>query len=167
MSHYTNLIGLPYIVGKQDCYSIVRRYFDQAYGLKLRNYARPDRFWEDQSLDLYKMFKLEGAKPVLDDTIEIGDVLLMPLFTPFATHACIVVGDNLILHHPPGRLSCVEPMRPKWSNRTSVVVRHPAVTAAHAKQPVEQVHLHEILNAQVLQSPEFQAAAARVLESER
>jgi len=167
MSHYSNLIGLPYINGKQDCYSIVRRYFDQTYGLKLRNYARPDRFWEDQSLDLYKMFKLEGAKPVLDDTIEIGDVLLMPLFTPFATHACIVVGDNLILHHPPGRLSCVEPMRPKWSNRTSVVVRHPVVTAANTKHPVEQVHLHEILNAQVLQSPEFQAAAARVLASQR
>ena len=141
MSHYSNLIGLPYIDGQQDCYSIVRRYFDQNYGLKLRNYARPSRFWEDQQLDLYKMFKLEGAKPVLDDTVELGDVLLMPLFTPFATHACIVVGDNLILHHPPGRLSCVEPMRPKWSNRTSVVVRHPVVTAANAAKPVEQVEL--------------------------
>ena len=165
MSHYHNLIGLPYIDGKQDCYSIVRRYFAENYGLNLRNYARPSRFWEDQSLDLYKMFRREGARPVLDDTIEIGDVLLMPLFTPFATHACIVVGDNLILHHPPGRLSCVEPMRPKWSNRATVVVRHPAVTAAHAAQPAEQVHLHEILNAQVLQSPEFAAAAKRVLES--
>lgn len=163
MSRYTDLIGLPYIDGKQDCYSIVRRYFAENYGLNLRNYARPSRFWEDQQLDLYKMFVLEGAKPVLDDRIELGDVLLMPLFTPFATHACIVVGDNLILHHPPGRLSCVEPMRPKWSNRASVVVRHPAVTAAKAQQPVQQIHLHEILNAQVLQSPEFQAAAERVL----
>lgn len=39
MSHYSNLLGLPYIDGKQDCYSIVRQYFDQTYGLKLRNYA--------------------------------------------------------------------------------------------------------------------------------
>lgn len=167
MSHYSDLIGLPYIDGKQDCYSIVRRYFAENYGLNLRNYARPSRFWEDDQLDLYKMFKLEGAEPVLNDSIELGDVLLMPLFTPFATHACIVVGDNLILHHPPGRLSCVEPMRPKWTNRTSVVVRHPVITAANNNKPVQQLHLHEIINAQVLQSPEFRAAAKRVLESGR
>jgi len=166
MSNYNNLVGLEYSIGKQDCYSIVRRYFDQTYGLKLRNYARPDRFWEDQGLDLYQMFVLEGAKTVEDNSIEIGDVVLVPLLTPFATHACIVVGDNLILHHPPGRLSCVEPLRPRWLNRSLAVVRHPEVTRQN-KPKVETVHLHEVIDAQLFKDPGFQGTLERVLGSGR
>lgn len=166
MSNYSNLIGLEYSIGKQDCYSIVRRFFAQNYDLHLRNYARPDRFWEDNGLDLYQMFVLEGAKLVEDGSIEIGDVVLVPLLTPFATHACIVVGDNLILHHPPGRLSCVEPLRPRWLNRALAVVRHPKVTAAN-KPKVETVHLHEVIDAQLFKDPGFQGTVERVLGSGR
>lgn len=167
MSAYNNLIGLPYKIGHTDCYSIVRDYYRQVYGLRFRNYARPDHFWEDNGLDLYRMFKLEGAKAVTDDTLEIGDVLLMPLMTPFPTHACILVDNNLVLHHPPGRLSIVEPLR-KWQNRATIVVRHPEVTRINAERQKEQaVHLHEVINADVFRSPDFQAAVARVLGSER
>jgi cell wall-associated NlpC family hydrolase len=166
MSNYNNLLGLEYIPGKQDCYSIVRRYFDQEYGLKLRNYARPDRFWEDQTLDLYKMFVLEGARPVHDGSIEIGDVILCPILTPFATHALIVVGDNLVLHHPPGRLSCIEPLRPRWISRALNTIRHPAVSAKN-KPVAETVHLHEVLDANLFKDPGYQATLERVLGSQR
>lgn len=168
MSTYDNLIGLPYDMGKTDCFSIVRQYFLQNYGLRFRNYARPDNFWEDEGLDLYKMFRREGARPVTDDSIEIGDVLLMPLLTPFATHACIVVEPNLILHHPPGRLSCTEPLKPKWFNRATAVVRHPTVTRLNEERAeTKTLHLHEVLNADIFRTPEFQAATARLLGSER
>jgi cell wall-associated NlpC family hydrolase len=166
MSNYNNLLGMEYIPGKQDCYSIVRRYFADNYDLNLRNYARPDRFWEDSSLDLYQMFVLEGARPVHDDSIEIGDVILVSLLTPFAAHACIVVGDNLILHHPPGKLSCVEPFRPRWQSRALNTIRHPKVTAAN-KPAIEKVHLHEVIDAQLFQDPGFQGTIARVLGSDR
>lgn len=162
MSAYLNLVGLEYVPGKQDCYSIVRRHYQESYGVRLRNYARPDRFWEDASLDLYQMFRLEGAFEVIDSQIAIGDVLLMPLFTPFATHACVVVGDNLILHHPPGRLSCVEQMRPKWSNRATQIIRHPDVFAANQKV-ARKVHLHEVVDAELFRTPEFQSTVGRLL----
>mgnify|MGYP002776216957 FL=1 len=166
MSAFNNLIGLEYLPGKQDCFSIGRRYFRQNFDLRLRNYARPDRFWEDPHLDLYRFYQREGFKAVIDDTITIGDVLLMPLHTPFATHACIVVDDNLILHHPPGGLSCTDRMRPRWSNRATVVLRHPLVTQLLKPVP-KTVHLHEVLDADVFRNPEFQRAAARVLGSSR
>ena len=162
MSTYSDLIGLPYIPGKQDCFSIGRRYFRDNYDLRLRNYARPDRFWEDPQLDLYQFYRREGFRAVLDDTVEIGDVFLMPLHTPFATHACIVVDDNLILHHPPGQLSCTDRMRPRWSNRATVILRHPVVTAARAQNP-KLVHLHEVIDADVLRTRDFQNALGRVL----
>lgn len=162
MSNYSNLIGLPYLPGKQDCFSIGRIYFRQNFGIKIKNYARPDRFWEDTGLDLYQMYHLEGFRPVVDDTIELHDVLLMPLHTPFATHACIVVDDNLILHHPPGGLSCTDRLRPRWSNRATITLRHPEVSRLNKPQP-KTVHLHEVLDADVFRDPEFQRAAARVL----
>lgn len=165
MSNFSNLIGLPYIPGKQDCFSIGRNYFRQNHALRLRNYARPDRFWEDAQLDLYRFYQREGFKAVVDDSSQIGDVLLMPLHTPFATHACIVVDDNLILHHPPGGLSCVDRMRPRWSNRATVVLRHPTVTINN-KVATKTVHLHEVLDADVFRNPEFQRTAARILGSQ-
>lgn len=165
MSTYSNLIGLQYDMGRVDCYSIIRNYFAQEYGLRLRNYARPDRFWED-GLDLYKLFKLEGAKAIGDENLQIGDVLLMPLLTPFATHACVVVENNTILHHLPGRLSSVDPLH-KWYNRATAIVRHPTVTKINEERRAGQtVHLHEVLNAHVLRTPEFQATVERVLGRE-
>lgn len=164
MSTYDNLTGLPYFPGKQDCFSICRQYFAAAYGLFIRNYARPERFWEDRQLDLYKMYKLEGFRPVTDDTFEIGDVLLMPLMTPFATHACIVVADNLILHHPPGQLSVTDRLNPRWGSRATIVVRHPEVTRLNKERLApETIHLHEIIDADVFRHPDFKAAAKRVL----
>lgn len=166
MSNFSNLLGLEYVAGKQDCYSIVRQYYDQNLGVKLRNYARPDRFWEDANLDLYQMFSLEGAYAVHDNSIEIGDVILVSLLTPFAAHALIVVGDNQVLHHPPGQLSCLDSLRPRWMNRALATIRHPG---AKLKEPPKQevLHLHEVIDAQLFRDPGFQETVARVLGSGR
>lgn len=162
----SDLIGLPYIPGRQDCFSIGRRFFAKHFGLKIRNYARPDRFWEDPALDLYQLYRREGFKMVADDRIQVGDVLLCSLNTPTATHACIVVADNEVLHHPPGGLSVVERMRPRWTNRAANVIRHPDVTEA-LKPKTQTIHLHEVVDAELFRNPEFQRTVERVLGSGR
>jgi cell wall-associated NlpC family hydrolase len=162
MSNYDNLLGLPYLQGKQDCYSIARRYYAQVWGLRLPNWARPTAFWNDENLNLYKQYRTSGFVPVTDDDWQIGDTLLMPLRTQFHTHAAVIVADNKILHHLPGQLSTIESLRPKWANRATAVIRHPDVTATRA-DPDLTVNLHEVTNAHVFRDPKFQNAVARVM----
>lgn len=160
----SDLIGMEYIPGRQDCFSIGRRFFSKHFDLQIKNYARPDRFWEDPALDLYQLYRREGFRLVHDDQIEIGDVLLCSLNTSMATHACIVIADNEVLHHPPGGLSTIERMRPRWTNRMTNVIRHPKVTAALSPR-VEIIHLHEVVSADLFRNPDFEKTVARVLGS--
>lgn len=156
---FAHLLGLEYITGKQDCYSVLRQFCRERYNLRLPNYARPERFWEDPELDLYSMYQQHGFETVIDRPMELGDVLLMPLRTSFPSHAAMLVNPTQILHHIPGRLSCLDPVRPRWASMATRVIRHPSITAVHQSE-VETVSLHEVINARVLRDPEVQAAIA-------
>jgi cell wall-associated NlpC family hydrolase len=157
-----HLIGLPYIEGKQDCYSLVRRYYKEAWNIHLPNLARPTNFWEDPHLDLYEVYSDFGFELVFDKPLQVGDGILMPFFTPINTHAGVLVEPNQFLHHVVGRLSTVEPFSPSWSSRTNAVLRHPSV-----KEQLKQVHLHEVGRAHIFRDPRFQDRIASVLGSER
>lgn len=160
MSKYENLVGHPYVAGRQDCFSVIRDYYQQNFGIRFKNYARPDRFWEDPALDLYQLFGREGGVMVHDNSVQTGDVLLIPLMTRIAAHAAVVVGDNLMLHHPPGGLSCVEPLRPRWLSRAAMVLRHPAVVS---DDYIQTVHLHEVTDAPIFRTPEYKQTVAKLL----
>lgn len=163
MSNCSNLVGLTYIEGRQDCYGLMRRYYQQEWGIQLPNFARPRHFWNDESLDLYSLYADYGFEPVLDTRWEIGDTLLMPLRTQMATHAAMIVGDNQILHHLPDKLSTIESMRPRWANRATTVIRHPEVTAAQI-QSSETAQLHEVLDVHIFRDPKFQEAARKAMD---
>lgn len=167
MSNFHSLIGLPYIDGRQDCYSVVRNYYSMEWGIELPNYARPERFWEDPELDLYSLYKHTGFEPVVDNhNYEVGDAVLMPVLSAMNNHAGVIVDDNQILHHLPDQLSLVDPLRPKWANRVTVHLRHPKITEAR-KASVEVVHLHEVIDADVLRNPRVQEEIGRALGSQR
>lgn len=165
MSNYEDLLGLPYIAGRNDCFSIVREYLRRTYGVEVPNYARPDRFWEDPRLNLYGMYGRHGFVSVMDQKLQIGDVLLMPIRTPVNSHAVVLVDDNTILHHFPGQLSTVEPLRPRWLSRATVVLRHPRVTEVRAALPEKL--LHEVVDVRLFQSPGMQKAIERAMEIRR
>lgn len=163
MSNYEEWLGLEYIEGRQDCFSILRGYCEQTYGLEIPNFARPTRFWEDPSLDLYGMYASQGFVQVFDRPIELGDVLLMPIRTAMNSHAAMVVADNLILHHFPGRLSSVESLRPTWANRTTVIIRHPRITAFH-RQTTKPVSFNEVINVHVLEASAAERGTPRSVD---
>lgn len=164
MSNYLNLLGLPYVDGKQDCYSVVRNYYWQVWGLEMPNFARPTRFWEAPDLDLYRHYQLVGFQPVLDGVFQEGDGVLMPVMTPFNSHAGVIVEDNRMLHHLPNQLSAVDDLRPKWINRITVHLRHPSITAASPEREV--LHLHEVIDADILRNPKVQEKLEKTLASD-
>lgn len=163
MSNYLNLVGLPYIDGRQDCYSVCRRYYADVWGIELPNFARPNRFWDDPNMDLYSRYADQGFAPVFDGVYKTGDAVLMPLLSRINSHAGVVVDDNKLLHHLPNQLSSVDPLRPKWSNRVTVHLRHPKITEA-LEATQEVVHIHEVIDADILRDPRIKEAIAQELE---
>lgn len=133
------LLGREYVHGVQDCYTIVRDYYERELGIRLNEYDRNERWWEDKNSDsLYlENFKREGFREV--DTIQKHDVILCRIGrTEHINHAVIfigegelksedtpvTVGDSLILHHPYGRPSVREIYGEQWRNRSALIIRH-------------------------------------------
>ena len=166
MLNYLELLGREYIPGRLDCFSLLKDCLSQNFGLEIPNYARPDRFWEDERLDLYERFWRHGFKPVEDKPVEIGDILLMPIRTPMNSHAALLVDTNLILHHPPGRLSCVDPLRPSWLPRVMTVLRHPIISAAMTPVEVTQQFHEAVPDAPVLRNPDLQRTIEELMAAE-
>lgn len=157
MSELHDYLGIPYLAGRNDCYSVCRNYLRDTYGLNLPNFARPNHFWEDPHLDLYAMYRSWGFELVTSQQYQLGDVFLMPLRTVVNSHAAVVVPGNQILHHLPDSLSRVDPIYPRWGHRATAVIRHPHVTMKLREQTT-RVQLHEVLNADIFRDPRFQEA---------
>jgi proteasome lid subunit RPN8/RPN11 len=134
------LVGRNYIHGIQDCYSIVRDFYERELGINLPDYEREDAWWESkESKSLYlENFEKEGFVEVND--LQYGDVMLCRVGrTEHVNHAIIWLGDqtalkseqteacvgsSIILHHPYGRKSTREVFGHQWQERVVKVVRY-------------------------------------------
>ena len=133
------LIGREYYHGTQDCYSLVRDYYERELGITLPDFERRDSWWENPEHEpLYERnFGKAGFVQVHD--LQKHDVILCRVGrTHHVNHALIysgdgklksektqkVIGDNLVLHHPHGRLSVREIYGESWQKRTAMIVRY-------------------------------------------
>ncbi len=67
-----------------------------------------------------------GFKEIKEDNIEIGDVLLMKSSKNVLGHAALYIGDQTILHHSLGKLSCREQYDLNYQQATKKVYRYAA-----------------------------------------
>lgn len=141
---YDHLVGLEFTYGTQDCYGLVRQFFNDNFDIPLTDYARPNDFW-DHGLDLYNdNFYTEGFR-VLDchpAEWQPGDCFLMAIKSRIANHAAVLLPQGKILHHFYGRLSTVEDYRGLWRNTTTHVLRHKDVVLPSEE---ETLNLTELL----------------------
>lgn len=132
---YDHLLGKKFELGKTDCFSISRDFYRDNFSIEIRDYARPERFWES-GLDLYRScFEREGFQ-VVDiplSKIQPGDGLMVALGVSIATHTGVYVGDNKVLHHFPGRLSEVMQLKGLWRNNLCYILRHKDVKIEEPK----------------------------------
>lgn len=141
-AYHAPLLGREYVHGLQDCYTLVQDYYSRELNIDLPNFKRIDDWWEDENYEaLYENnFKKAGFTQV--DDLQKHDVILCRVGRTFhINHALIFlgngkltsevtpdcVGDNLVLHHPYGRLSVREMYGESWQRRTALVVRHRAL----------------------------------------
>lgn len=142
---FRKYIGIDFVHGSTDCYGLIRRVYSEVFGINLRNYARPDNWWNYPELyDLYMdNFENEGFRLVDSDsqrTWEVGDIILMAIQSVKACHAGIYIGNGKILHHFYGRKSSIENYCRIWKNTTVAVIRHKDLKF---DKPIEKVELSE------------------------
>lgn len=128
------LIGRPFrhgpsgTDGKGDCYALIRDWYRENRGTLLRDFPRNDEWWMD-GLDLYRDgFSEAGFRQISIDHVRPGDVFLATLPVTGAprhvpTHGGIVLDNNLILHHLPGRLSRRDPIS-IWRRLITHILRY-------------------------------------------
>lgn len=124
MVNYRPLIGLPWQYGLNDCFSLVRRYYELA-GVMLPDFKRPEKLETSSSIFIEQASALGFCETSLEN-MRIGDVLIMCLDTAAPMHAAIYVGDQQILHQRMNSLSGVEPLNRYYRMKTAAVFRYAA-----------------------------------------
>lgn len=124
---FRQYVGIDFNHGTTDCYGLVRRVYAEVFQINLRDYSRPDNWWDHEGYNLYMdNFQKEGFEilelPMND--WEIGDLILMAIQSTVPCHAAIYIGNGKILHHFYGRKSSIENYCRIWKNTTVAVIRH-------------------------------------------
>ena len=124
MVDYRPLIGLPWQYGINDCFSLVRRYYELA-SVMLPDFERPKSLETSSSIFLEQAGALGFCETSLEN-MRIGDVLIMCLDTAAPMHAAVYVGDQQILHQRMNSLSGIEALNRYYQMKTAAVFRYAA-----------------------------------------
>ncbi|WP_110641780.1 NlpC/P60 family protein [Salinicola sp. CPA57] len=91
------LIGRGFIHGVQDCYSLIRDYYELELNVNLPEYPRSWEWWK-LGQDLYsKNHESAGFIRVYEP--QRGDMIYMQIRSGVPNHGAVYLGNNLILHH--------------------------------------------------------------------
>jgi proteasome lid subunit RPN8/RPN11 len=109
--------------GKGDCYALIRDWYLLERKIDLPEFPRDDTWWH-AGRDLYRdNFAKAGFVQVSPNDARPGDVVLAHVLSPVVNHGGIYLGNGLILHHLPSRLSREEPLA-RWMSLVTHFLRH-------------------------------------------
>ena len=116
------LLKRQFRMGVFDCYSLVRDWYRLNWNLTLPVWPRDPAWWDtDQNVISEGLEQMGFAR--IDGPLEIGDGVVGSITGDTDQHCAVYVGDGLILHHLPNRLSMREPLG-IWKRRLPKFFRH-------------------------------------------
>ena len=116
-----HLLGREFKHGVMDCYTLYRDAYMLA-GLEMDEFERTDDWWH-QGKNLY-LDNIEGQGFVRVEEPQLGDVILMQIAADVPNHAAIYLGEQMVLHHAPNRLSKRDLYGGYWFKHTHSIWRH-------------------------------------------
>lgn len=115
--------GRLFIHGLFDCYTLISDWFYRERKINLPwNVQRPYGWWDTQQSLYMQHFREYGFTQ--STKLEAGDVMLFNLKGSVVNHAAVYLGDNMILHHLGGRISCKEPLSQGIMERLFTTVKY-------------------------------------------
>lgn len=140
---FRRYVGIDFSHGTTDCYGLIRKVYAEVFRIQLRDYARPDEWWDHpEEYNLYRdNIEKEGFRVVESDLAkdrEVGDIILMAIQSTVPCHGAIYIGNGKILHHFYGRKSSIENYCRIWKNTTVAIYRHKDLKI---DKPVEKMEL--------------------------
>lgn len=117
------LIGRPFHHGVLDCYSLVKDWYAENYGVALPHFERRDNWWNNGQKLYLDNYERAGFEPI-KGAIQFGDVILMQIRSPTPNHAAVYIGDGQIVHHQAGRLSSRDVYAGYFQDCTIKVIRY-------------------------------------------
>lgn len=134
-TYEVGLVGLPFIWGWYDCYSLVRNYFRQNHQIFLGDYDRETDHFKLKAhrsliIDNFAKegFSIVASKPSeFLQNLQDNDCILFnnPSVCPESSvHLAVFLGNSRFLHHPEGILSKQDFLDASWIKRIRLIVRH-------------------------------------------
>lgn len=121
-------IGRDFEIGKNDCFSIVRDFYNTELDIKINDYSR-GQDWLKEMTDIFdRKFEEEGFIEVSDwreKGYKLHDILMFNLHgEKYTDHLGIFMMKGLFLHHPRYKYSNIEPLSDSYVRRIKRVIRH-------------------------------------------
>lgn len=133
------LIGREFVHGITDCYSLIRDVFRlgkdalKEQGVTdewpmdpvfMADVPRSDAWWEHEDRDLYsELFESRGFHKIAASEVLPGDVFLGSVKSKKLNHGGVYIGNDLIIHHLPTKLSVRSPAG-LWARAAKLWIRH-------------------------------------------
>lgn len=134
------LLGRSFVHGILDCYGLVVDFYERELGIKLKNYPREDKWWEDKNSEpLYEKYYEEAGFKEIEGDLQYGDLILCKVQpTEHVNHTLIYLGErenfvsedkpcfgnNMVLHHMYGRKSVREVFGSYWATKEFKRIRY-------------------------------------------
>ena len=119
------LIGRQWVWGVTDCWSLVRDWYAEEFGIELRDWPRPaamQTFTEDPQFD--RCWEETGFVEVPMEEIQHGDAILMSIENHGLNHVGVYADHQMLLHHLRGRLSSRDIYGGYYLKSTGRILRH-------------------------------------------
>ncbi len=118
------LLGREFSHGVVDCLTAITDFY-ACYGIHLQQYQRHDKWWEKGQTLYDDNIQNEAFDQIEDITqLQPGDLIFMQLAASVVNHSAVYLGNGIIYHHLPNRLSGREVYRGFYQKITRSVWRH-------------------------------------------
>lgn len=116
-------LGRVFAHGVLDCYTLIQDWFARELQLVLPDFDRDDDWWA-HGQDLYMQNFSQAGFVQVQGQAQKHDVVLMQVASRVANHGAVYLGDDKLLHHLHGRLSCHDVYGGYWARHTTALLRH-------------------------------------------
>ncbi len=109
---------------KSHCYDLARDWFLNELGIALPDFDRGEDEWWIKGENRFVDYFPQAGFYQTNETPRRGNLLLMRIMSPVTNHCAVYVGNNYILHHLYGRLSCRDIYGSFFRRSTTHILRH-------------------------------------------